>query len=101
MRYKKSPLEPYGYEGARIHIAQWKKDGAEEKVRELTCQNLMVSQPCALLRWMKDNRPEIYGKIGTIFEAKDYIRYRLTGVAKAELTDYSLFRYQLGKSLYS
>ena len=32
------------------------------------------------LLWLKNNRPEIFSKIGHIFFEKDYIRYFLTGV---------------------
>lgn len=74
---------------AHEYLALWNRDGTAERVRELTCQSILVSQPCALLRWMKDHRPEIYGRIGTVFEAKDYIRYRLTGEAYGEMTDFS------------
>ena len=74
---------------AHQYIVQWNSDGTAQKAKELTCQSLMVSQPCAILRWLKDNKPEIYYAIGTTFEAKDYIRFRLTGEALAEMTDYS------------
>ena len=74
---------------AHEYIALWNSDGTAAKAKELTCQALMVSQPCAILRWLKDHKPEIYNAIGTTFEAKDYIRYRLTGEALAEMTDYS------------
>lgn len=70
-------------------LARWKADGTEEKVFDLTCQHILSCQPVTLLAWMKEHEPDAYRKIQYIFEAKDYIRYRLTGEAKAELTDYS------------
>ncbi len=73
----------YGY------VERWKKDGTEEKAFEISCQHVMACQPVALLAWLKDNEPDVYGSIGYVFECKDYVRYRLTGEAKAEYTDYS------------
>ena len=74
---------------AHEYLTLWEQDGTAEKIREWTCQSILVSQPCALLRWMKDHRPEVYEKIGTVLEAKDYIRYCLTGEAYGEMTDFS------------
>lgn len=43
----------------------------------------------ALLVWMKNHRPEVYGNIQWVFECMDYVRYRLTDEVCGELTDYS------------
>ncbi len=43
----------------------------------------------SLLRWLEDNRPGVLEKVRWIFEVKDYVRFRLTGEALAEVTDYS------------
>lgn len=67
----------------------WKADGTEEKAFELSCQHIMACQPSALLAWLKDNEPESYGDIKYVFACKDYVRFRLTGKARAEITDYS------------
>lgn len=50
---------------------------------------LLPCQQAALLRWMKDTRPEVYRNIQFVFSAKDYIRFRLTGQAFSEATDIS------------
>lgn len=68
---------------------EWKKNGVEQKSSALACQHIMSCQPIALLAWLKDHEPECLENLQWIFEAKDYIRYRLTGEAKAELGDYS------------
>ena len=70
-------------------VAQWYADGTAERVYPKTMQQILVCQPCALLRWLKEHEPENYGQIRWVFEAKDYIRFRLTGQAHGELTDYS------------
>ena len=66
---------------------KWKADGTEDKVFEYSCQHIMPCQPVALLAWLKDNEPENYKNIQYVFEWKDYVRFRLTGEARAEMTD--------------
>ncbi|MBQ6322276.1 MAG: carbohydrate kinase [Lachnospiraceae bacterium] len=71
------------------YVEGWKADGTEEKVFELSCQHIMNCQPVALLAWIKEHEPENYQNIRYVFECKDYVRFRLTGEARAEITDYS------------
>lgn len=40
-----------------------------------------------LTRWMMHNRPEVLEKVHTVLFCKDWIRYRLTGVLAADVTD--------------
>lgn len=68
---------------------KWAEDGTESKAFLLSCQHVMSCQPVALLAWLKDNEPERYQKIRWIFSCKDYVRFRLTGEAYGELTDFS------------
>lgn len=70
-------------------VAKWKADGTADKAREKTLQGVLPSQPVALLRWLKEHDRAAYDAIETVFEAKDFIRYMLTGQAFAEVTDYS------------
>lgn len=74
---------------AMNYINEWYSNGLYESIYSQTMQNVLVSQPPALLRWMKDKKPNVYKNIKWVFEAKDYIRFRLTGEAYAEITDYS------------
>lgn len=71
------------------YVEQWENDGTAEKVFQKTYQKILACQPVSLLRWLKDNETGIINKIKWIFEVKDYIRFRLTGEAFAEITDYS------------
>jgi L-xylulokinase len=71
------------------YVQRWKHDGTEAKVFELSYQHIMACQPVALLAWLKENQPAVLKNIKWIFECKDYVRFRLTGKAMAELTDYS------------
>ena len=68
---------------------QWEKDGTASRVFERSLQKILACQPVSLLAWLKDNEPESLDSIQWIFECKDYVRFRLTGKANAEITDYS------------
>lgn len=74
---------------ALAYQLQWKKDGTAQAVREKTAQAVMACQPVALLRWLKDHEPQVYGKIGCILAVKDFVRWCLTGEAYCEYTDVS------------
>ncbi|HZJ68631.1 MAG TPA: FGGY-family carbohydrate kinase, partial [Candidatus Eisenbacteria bacterium] len=74
---------------AWAYVDKWNKDGTAEKVYPKTYQNILASQPVSILAWLKDNEPDIYQNIGHVFSVKDYIRYKITGVANAEYTDFS------------
>ncbi|MDO5703160.1 MAG: FGGY-family carbohydrate kinase [Lachnospiraceae bacterium] len=69
--------------------AMWREDGTEEKAFACSLQHTLACQPTALLAWIRDNEPTNYSNIRYVFECKDYVRFRLTGEARAEITDYS------------
>ena len=71
------------------YLSKWRSDGTEEKAFALSAQHIMACQPVCLLAWVRDNEPAVYENIEWVFECKDYVRFRLTGEAKAEITDYS------------
>ena len=71
------------------YVKRWKENGTEQKIFERSCQHIMSSQPVALLAWLRDHEPQTLEKTRWIFACKDYIRFRLTGEAFAERTDYS------------
>lgn len=71
------------------YVDKWKKDGTEDKVLKISWQHIMSCQPVALLAWLKDHEPENYKNIKYVFECKDYVRFRLTGEARGEISDYS------------
>lgn len=74
---------------AQKYVDHWIVDGTEKRVFAISCQHIMACQPVALLAWLKDNEPETLENVQWIFECKDYVRFRLTGEAYAEKTDYS------------
>jgi len=70
-------------------VQQWEEDGTVTKAKEKTLQRVLPSQPVAILKWLKENERAAYDNIKYVFEAKDFIRFMLTGEAYAEITDYS------------
>ncbi|TSA33388.1 MAG: carbohydrate kinase [Porphyromonadaceae bacterium] len=74
---------------AWMYPEKWNEDGTADRVFEKTYQKIIACQPVSLLCWFKDHKPEILSNIKWIFEVKDYIRFKLTDQAFAELTDYS------------
>ena len=68
---------------------KWAADGTADRVFAKTFQSILACQPVALLCWLKDHRPELMSRVKWIFAVKDFIRFKLTGEAFAELTDYS------------
>lgn len=68
---------------------RWKKDGTEKLVFSRSCQHILACQPVSLLAWIRDHEPHVMSNIKWVFSCKDYVRFRLTGEAKAELTDCS------------
>lgn len=67
----------------------WRADGTEDAAFHLSCQHILACQPVSLLAWLRDNEPGTLENTQWVFECKDYIRFRLTGQARAEITDYS------------
>lgn len=67
----------------------WKADGTEEAAFKLSCQHILACQPVSLLAWLRDNEPGVLEQTQWVFECKDYVRFRLTNEARAEITDYS------------
>jgi len=71
------------------YVERWYRDGTFDRVLPRTCQSIWAAQPAALLAWFRDRMPQALDRTRWVFMCKDYVRYRLTGEAFAELTDYS------------
>lgn len=74
---------------AQAYEQRWKTDGTEKSAFQRSLQQVMSCQPVALLNWLQDHEPETLDRTQWIFACKDYVRFTLTNVACAELTDYS------------
>lgn len=70
-------------------IAQWKAEGVDARALPKTAQCIWPAQPNALLAWLREHEPESVARASSLLMAKDFIRYKLTGEVKMELTDMS------------
>ena len=58
-----------------------------KKVYDVTGQpEITATWPAAKLLWIKENKPEIFGKIRKVFLLEDYLIYKLTGSFVTEKT---------------
>lgn len=71
------------------YARKWTEGETGRYVQSVNFQKILASQPVSILRWFANHEPEVLNKTKWIFECKDYIRYRLTGEAYAEISDYS------------
>ncbi|MEZ7897823.1 MAG: FGGY-family carbohydrate kinase [Flaviflexus sp.] len=73
---------------AQSYVDKWLADPEyDDRVRAKTGSTVWAGQPPALLAWFDDNEPDLFDDTDYILSAKDYIRFRLTGEAKMEVTD--------------
>lgn len=68
---------------------KWREDGTVEDLRKLTYQDLIPVQVPALVNRLLDNKKEEMDEVEWFFGIKDFLRYMMTGVANAEITDFS------------
>jgi sugar (pentulose or hexulose) kinase len=69
----------------------WKADGRVDRLFDISGNAPIPGLPLVLLSWLKDNDPEFYSRITTVFCAKDYINFRLTGEIATDQSDLSFF----------
>jgi len=70
-------------------VQKWMTDGTFARVHPRSLVNYFPAQPAPLLAWLKEREPDVLAKARWIFALKDYVRFRLTGDAFAEITNMS------------
>src|SRR6185369_8733872 len=70
-------------------IADWQRDGRNAAQLRHTWQHAWAGKPGPLLAWFKQHRPEVLKASTSLLMCKDYLRYRLTGIRAAEVSDLS------------
>ncbi|SDR25169.1 FGGY-family carbohydrate kinase [Pseudovibrio sp. Tun.PSC04-5.I4] len=70
-------------------VERYQTEGKADPLYDLCLQKPWVSQTPTLLRWVKDNAPETYAQIGTVFLCKDFITHKLTGKRVSDISDMS------------
>lgn len=76
-------------------VKDWKAKGLDAASYPYGYQQLWTGHPVSLLAWMKANEPDNYRRTRHVLMAHDFIRYKLTGVFAAEVTNIS------GSNLYN
>jgi xylulokinase len=61
----------------------------DDAVYRLTGQRVSAAYTAAKVMWIKDNQPEVYGRIGYVLQPKDYAAWLLTGVFATDYSDAS------------
>jgi len=59
------------------------------RLRELAGNSVSPGFMAASVLWLKENEPETFSRIATVFLPKDYVRLKLTGELATEVTDAS------------
>jgi xylulokinase len=63
--------------------------GGEERLREWVRNPALEGFTLPKVLWLRNHEPEAYARVATVLLAKDFIRYRLTGVLSSEPSDAS------------
>jgi len=80
---------------------KWKKENMMDKIFSITGQKPIAGTPVALLRWLKENEADNYGKARWVVFCKDVIKHKLTGVVCTDETDASATLTDVKKRTYS
>lgn len=70
-------------------IVELQRQGIDAVTYPRSLQPIWNSHPAVLLRWLKQYEPVEYEAIDRVLMAHDYLRFRLTGEATAEITNIS------------
>jgi len=63
--------------------------GGEENLLRYTNNKMLPGYTAGKILWLKEEEPEIYGKLRTVLNPKDYLRFKLTGEFATEVSDAS------------
>ncbi|MFC0229307.1 FGGY-family carbohydrate kinase [Serratia aquatilis] len=74
---------------ATATVADLQRQGIEAVTYPRSMQPIWSGHPAVLLRWLKQHEPAQYAAIDRVLMAHDYLRFRLTGEAAAEITNIS------------
>lgn len=74
---------------AAAMVEEWYRDGTFLEMLPRTTQSIWAGQYGPLLAWFARYRPEVLKRTAHAFPCTDYIRFRLTGEAAAEISNIS------------
>jgi len=64
-------------------------EGVGDITIDIGRQRPWPSQTPTLMVWLKRHRPDLFARIGTVFLAKDFVTYKLTGERVSDVSDMS------------
>jgi sugar (pentulose or hexulose) kinase len=70
-------------------LERWAAEGVTEELFAISGNAPIPGLPLVLLAWAKAQDPAFLTRIATLFFAKDYVNYRLTGEIATDLSDLS------------
>lgn len=76
-------------ERAQSLLMQLENEGALDEVFAVSGNGLMPGITLMILSWLNANEPEIRGRASAVLSAKDYLRFKLTGVTATDPSDVS------------
>jgi len=71
-------------------INRWEQEGTLSKLFKKGGTTLWPGAQAAVLSWMRENEPEKYAQIDTVFCCKDWVKFKLTGKICTDETDGSI-----------
>ncbi|MEN3186250.1 MAG: FGGY-family carbohydrate kinase [Atribacterota bacterium] len=86
---------------AKSMLDEWKKDGRHLLAFERSSNSIFTGSPVAVLGWLKEEKPEILRRAKHFLFAKDWIRYKLTGVLATDASDFCMFPLSLDGEVHS
>jgi xylulokinase len=66
-----------------------RRAGGEDKLRDWVSNAALEGFTLPKVLWLRNHEPDAYARVATVLLAKDFIRYRLTGVLATEPSDAS------------
>ena len=66
-----------------------RKAGGEDRLREWVRNPALEGFTLPKVLWLRNHEPDAYARVATVLLAKDFIRYRLTGMLASEPSDAS------------
>ncbi|MGC8778646.1 MAG: FGGY-family carbohydrate kinase, partial [Candidatus Caldatribacteriaceae bacterium] len=86
---------------AKSILNRWKEDGKHLLAFEKSSNSVFTGSPVAILRWLKEENPELLERARYFVFAKDWIRYKLTGVLATDASDFCMFPLSLDGEITS
>lgn len=66
-------------------IEAYRREGKLDRINQIISGTLFAGEPGPILRWYKENRPEIYHRIDGVLTCKDFLVFKLIGELSADI----------------